>query len=51
MAAYETYETDKDYDTMEMDNTSVAERVIYNFITLVRRNVLNLIEVFRMALL
>jgi len=26
MAAYETYETDKDYDTMEMENTSAAER-------------------------
>jgi len=26
MAAYETYETDKDYDTMEMQNTQAAER-------------------------
>ena len=51
MAAYETYETDKDYDTMEMENTSAAERVSYIFIILVRRNVLNLIEVFRLALL
>jgi len=24
MAAYETYETDKDYDTMEMQNTPAA---------------------------
>ena len=46
MAAYETYETDKDYDTMEMQNTSAAERVIYIF-TVILRNVLNLIEVFR----
>ena len=51
MAAYETYETDKDYDTMEMENTSAAERVLYIFIILVRRNMLNLIEVFMMALL
>merc|ERR1711962_781649 len=27
MAAYETYETDKDYDTMEMENTPAAEKV------------------------
>merc|ERR1711962_87419 len=27
MAAYETYETDNDYDTMEMQNTPAAERV------------------------
>ena len=51
MAAYETYETDKDYDTMEMQNTQAAERVIYFSIILVVRNVLNLIEVFRMAFL
>ena len=51
MAAYETYETDKDYDTMETENVSAAERVIYIYIILVRRNVLNQIEVFRMALL
>ena len=51
MAAYETYETDKDYDTMEMENTSAAAKVLYIFIILVRRNVIHLIEVFRMALL
>ena len=51
MAAYETYETDKDYDTMEMENTSAAERVLYILIILLRRNVFNRIEVFRMALL
>ena len=50
MAAYETYETDKDYDTMEMRNTQAAERVIYISIVLVLRNVLHLIEWFRMAL-
>merc|ERR1711962_1057904 len=27
MAAYETYETDNDYDTMEMQNTQAAKRV------------------------
>ena len=42
MAAYETYETDKDYDTMEMQNTQAAERVIFISIILVSRNVLNL---------
>ena len=47
MAAYETYETDKEYDTMEMETTSAAETVIYIDIILVRRNVLNLIEVSR----
>ena len=46
MAAYETYETDKDYDTMEMQNTQAAERVIYISITVIPRNVLNVIEVF-----
>ena len=51
MAAYETYETDKDYDTMEMQNTQAAEKVIYISIILVGRNMLNLIEVFRMAFL
>ena len=50
MAAYETYETDKDYDTMEMQNTQAAEKVIYKSIILVGRNVLNL-KVFRMAFL
>ena len=44
MAAYETYETDKDYDTMEIENTPAAERVIYISIVLVLRNVLHLIE-------
>ena len=39
MAAYETYETDKDYDTMEMQNTQAAERVMSFSITLFRRNV------------
>ena len=30
MAAYETYETDnQDNDTMKMQNTQAAERVIY----------------------
>ena len=51
MAAYETYETDKDYDTMEMQNTQAAERVMYFSITLVLRYVINLIEAFRMAFL
>ena len=51
MAVYETYETDNDYDTMEMENTSAAAKVLYIFIILVRRNVIHLIEVFRMALL
>ena len=51
MAAYETYETDKDYDTMEMENTSAAERVLNIFIILIRSNVLYIIEVFRVALL
>ena len=51
MAAYETYETDKDYGTMEMENTSAAERVLNIFIILIRSNVLYIIEVFRVALL
>ena len=42
MAAYETYETDKDYDTMEMENTSAVVEVIYKSIILVRRKELNL---------
>ena len=51
MAAYETYETDnQDHDTMEMQNTQAAEKVIYKSIILVGRNVLNL-KVFRMAFL
>ena len=28
-ASYETYETDRDYDSMEQQDTAVAERVRY----------------------
>ena len=48
MAAYETYETDKDYDTMEMQNTQAAERVMYFSITLILRNVPNIIRIYNM---
>ena len=34
MAAYETYETDRDYDTMEQQDATAAERVIYFYVSL-----------------